>query len=375
MIVLTVLGFTVGAVWIAVDHVPTFGPWLVDTGRKVVGDRVVANLEDWAYGVEDACNRLWRRGEVPQPQWELPSSAPVAPEPSITSSTAPAFRPAEVGPVHEQFAARGDGQWIAVPDLRRPDDPPIMYKTLLHPDEDRAWAEVFVVAIDRTRTRLRLVAGTVDPEATTAAGRAFARPGLVPSEDQADVVAAFNGGFKTEHGHFGMRVGSVTLIPPRDDSCTVAAYDDDTIQIGVWTAIAPSEPRMLWWRQTPRCLVERRELHPELAADTTTRWGASVSGETVIRRSAIGLSEHGEVLFMGVSKSTTARAIALGMRHAGAWDAAQLDVNWSYPKFLVFRAGESGSLEAVGVFPEFVFQKDEYLHQPAPKDFFYIVRR
>jgi hypothetical protein len=63
------------------------------------------------------------------------------------------------------------------------------------------------------------------------------------------------------------------------------------------------------------------------------------------------------------------------MRHAGAWDAAQLDVNWSYPKFLVFRSGESGTLEAVGVFPGFVFQKDEYLRRPAPKDFFYLVRR
>ena len=128
-------------------------------------------------------------------------------------------------------------------------------------------------------------------------------------------------------------------------------------------------------RQTPRCLVEEGELHPGLADETTTRWGASVSGETVIRRSAIGLSQDGDVLLVGISESTTAQAIAIGMRHAGAWEAAQLDVNWSYPKFLVFHAGESGSLEAAGVFPGFAFQKDEYVKQPAPKDFFYIVRR
>jgi hypothetical protein len=54
---------------------------------------------------------------------------------------------------------------------------------------------------------------------------------------------------------------------------------------------------------------------------------------------------------------------------------AQLDVNWSYPKFLVFRRAASGSVEGVGLFPGFVFESDEYVRRPAQKDFFYIVRR
>jgi hypothetical protein len=41
----------------------------------------------------------------------------------------------------------------------------------------------------------------------------------------------------------------------------------------------------------------------------------------------------------------------------------------------VFRAAESGSLEAVGLFPGFAFQTDEYVGQPAPKDFFNVTRR
>ena len=360
------------ALWIAVHRVQWLGPWLADAGRKVLGDRIVATLEDWAYAVDDAYNRLSRRGEQPRAQWPVP-----APVPSGTSSatTALAFRPADVGPVHDKFAAPGDGAWVPVPDERHPEQAPLLYKTLLHPDEHRAWAELFVVAIDPARVRLRLVAGTVDPEATTLEGKSYRRPGLIPLEDQDTLVAAFNGGFKTEHGHFGMRTDGVTLIPARDDVCTLAALPNESIRIAPWKAIAAEEPHMVWWRQTPQCMVERDVLHLELAGDGTTRWGAAVGGETVIRRSAIGVSEHADTLYVGVSESTSAGVLALGMRHAGAWDVAQLDVNWSYPKFLVFRTAASGSIEAVGLFPGFVFERDEYVRRPAPKDFFYVLRR
>lgn len=99
--------------------------------------------------------------------------------------------------------------------------------------------------------------------------------------------------------------------------------------------------------------------HVGLAAEETTNWGAAVGGDAVIRRSAIGLDDRGVVLFIGISNATTAPAIADGMLHAGAWDVAQLDVNWSYPKILVFRRGSSREVEARSLFPGFVFDKDE----------------
>jgi hypothetical protein len=248
-----------------------------------------------------------------------------------------------------------------------------MFKTLLHPDLRRAWAEVFVVAIDVAQVRLHLVAGAVDPEATTPAGRAAARPAVVPQEDRGAIVAAFNGGFKTEHGHFGMRVDGVTFAPARAVSCTVAAYADGVVRIGSWTALAETEPSMLWWRQTPPCLVEGGNV-PSAFGDIR-QWGRSVGGDTVIRRSAIGTSRAGDVLYVGMGESVTAPTLARAMQHAGASDAAQLDVNWSFPKFLVYRANAAGALDAVGLFPGFAFQSDDYVRRRAPKDFFYLVRR
>ena len=56
-------------------------------------------------------------------------------------------------------------------------------------------------------------------------------------------------------------------------------------------------------------------------------------------------------------------------------DIAELDVNWSYPKFLVYQPASDGTLEASSLFPGFVFTKDEYVRRKSPKDFFYLERR
>ncbi|HMJ11379.1 MAG TPA: hypothetical protein VK524_08220, partial [Polyangiaceae bacterium] len=71
-----------------------------------------------------------------------------------------------------------------------------------------------------------------------------------------------------------------------------------------------------------------------------------------------------------------ARAIATGMFHAGAVDVAQLDVNWSYPKFVLFEPGEAGpERKAVALAPGFEFSEDEYIRKRSIRDFFYVMRR
>jgi len=370
----TTVGLVVSSVvlfW-AVHRFPSLGPALADGLRVVFGPRAVAHLESWAYALDDRWQRLTRRGEAPHTYWEAPPAAPQPPAMAVDAGAARVFVPRDVGPM--SMRAAGDGRWVAVP-IDGDEGTPMLYKSLLHPDTARPWAELFVVAIDASRVRLHLMAGVVDPEAETPAGKHYARPALIPVEEQARLVAAFNGGWKAEHGHFGMKVDGVTLLSPRDASCTVTAYDDDTIRIATWTTLAPSEPRMVFYRQTPPCLYSRGVRHRGLSVEETVSWGAAVGGSAVIRRSAIGLDEQGETLYVGVSNSTTAPAIADGMHHAGAYDIAELDVNWSYPKFLVFRRNDAGALEAETLFPGFVFEKDEYVRRRAPKDFFYFERR
>jgi hypothetical protein len=205
-------------------------------------------------------------------------------------------------------------------------------------------------------------------------GRRYARSATIPATEQGALVAAFNGGWKTEHGQYGMKVGGVVLVPPKDKAWVIAVYDDDSFRIATWTAVSGEEERMRWWRQKPACLYENGSPHAGLSRSEARAWGAAVGGETVIRRSALGLNPDHRVLFMGVSNATTAPALADGMHHAGPLDVAELDVNWSFPKFLVFRRGAHGQLMASGLFDGFVFDKDEYVRKRSTKDFFYRLR-
>jgi len=55
---------------------------------------------------------------------------------------------------------------------------------------------------------------------------------------------------------------------------------------------------------------------------------------------------------------------------------AQLDVNWSYPKFVLFEPKEPGGpRKAVALASGFEFSEDEYIRKRARRDFFYLVRK
>ena len=124
-------------------------------------------------------------------------------------------------------------------------------------------------------------------------------------------------------------------------------------------------------------MVEHGVLHPGLRGERSTFWGATLDGETIIRRSAVGLSADRKVLYVGIGDSTSAKAIAVGMSHAGAVDVAQLDVNWSYPRFVLYRPRETGAHElvATALCPGFEFGEDEYVRERADRDFFYLTRK
>jgi hypothetical protein len=253
--------------------------------------------------------------------------------------------------------------------------PGAVHRTMLHPDPERAYAELFVFALDLGKLSVHAAAGSVEPKSAPATP-STERPGVVPEDDRGTLVAAFNGGFKAEHGQFGMMVDGHELLAPKSYSCTVAANADGALRIGTWSALAADRSTFTWWRQTPGCMLENGVLHPGLRSADTKNWGATLEGKTVIRRSAVGLSADGKTLFVGISNSTTARALALGMQRTGATSVAQLDVNFSFPRFLVYEeSAASGELQALGAVKDLLYTPDEYVGHASSRDFFYVTAR
>ncbi|MEP7052671.1 MAG: hypothetical protein ABJB12_20045 [Pseudomonadota bacterium] len=376
-------------VWYAVHHFDWAGPLVANSLRALVGDDKVAKLEDWVYGAEDSVNRVLKKNEAPKAYWNVPTALPgpsaSAPEPSPLNVTPeptqaaarPSFKPENPGPALKDWSAPGDGEWVAVPDVRHPEQEPRMYKTLLHPDKGRSWAEVFVVAIDVKQVELFPVAGTQEPQPDSDEAKKYLREGKIPVSSQAELLAAFNGGFMTEHGGYGMKVDGVTIAKPKARACTIAAYKDGSLRIASWPELARTEADMVWFRQTPECMWEADKLHAGLQAGAgLKKWGSTVDGETVIRRSGIGLNADRSVLFVAITNHTSARVLADGLHHAGATDVAQLDVNWSYPKFVTFEPiGHTAVLHPVPLAPGFEYSDDEYLRKKEKRDFFYLLRK
>lgn len=373
--VLVVLG---GATYFGVHHTTWMGPMLADGLRAVFGQRFVAWAEDTVYTLQDKVNAWRYRDAKPTTFWEPP---PAATSPSGAASTAsagaaaPTFSPPPFAPPFERTAAPGDGQWTPVADEVASDAPPAMWKSLVHPDPTRTYAALAVVAIDRAAVELHLVAGTAEPWNPEIPKKE--RPAVVPSEDQPRLIAAFNGGFKAEHGHYGMRSEGKEFIAPRDIACTVATYDDGRLAIAPWSVLKSQAPeRIRFYRQTPPCLVQGGDPEKRLSeySDYSRLWGVSVSGETVIRRSAVGISKDGKTLYFGLGESMSAQSLALGMKVVGSDAAAQLDVNHSFPRFLFYGKDEAGQLTVKsGLIPGSVFSRDQYL-KPSDRDFFYLTR-
>ena len=358
--------------WTAVRTVPWFGPLVADTLRSVVGGERVTALEEAVANVEDHVARVTTDGKARSLDEATPAALLELPSTPEETAVERALAPAAVAAPFAKVAAAGDGTWSAVP--TRVGDAPL-YRTMLHPDPERSYAELFVFALDLSRFEVHAVAGSIEPKSEKPLP-GVERPGIVPDSDRGRLVAAFNGGFKAEHGKFGMMADGAEFLRPQPYSCTVAASADGAITIGTWNKLGAEAPSFTWWRQTPGCMLENGVLHPGLRSDDTKNWGATLEGKTVIRRSAAGLSADGKTLFVGISNATTARALALGMKQAGAVSVAQLDVNFSFPRFLVYQPdADTGALTALGAVKGLLYSADEYVGRASSRDFFYVTAR
>jgi hypothetical protein len=308
---------------------------VADGMRSMLGSERVTALEETVAGVEDRVQQATSDGKARTLSDATPSEL-LANVASDAPATVEDALPRAVGALYAKTASAEDGTWQAV--NTRVGKSLSITRTIVHPDSERVYAELFVFALDLSKVSVHAVAGSVEPKSVEP-GIDAARPGVIPDTDRGELLAAFNGGFKAEHGQFGMMVDGSELLAPKPQSCTFAATKDGALRIAPWTALAGTE--FGWWRQTPGCMVQDGVLHPGLRAADSRNWGATLEGKTVIRRSAVGLSADGRTLFVGISNSTTARALALGMQHVGARDVAQLDVNFSFPRFLLYREGES----------------------------------
>ena len=199
--------------------------------------------------------------------------------------------------------------------------------------------------------------------------------GLVPSAERARLLAVFNGGFQPRHGRWGMKLGETEVVPPRDEGCTLALFGDGSIRLRSWPALAASSSEMRAFRQTPPCLVEEGAVHPDLLAGRDKAWAGQAKDLVTRRRSAVGLDPTERVLFYAIGVEASPRLLAEALRFAGARNAAELDINWNWTRFLAYERDRDGKPRVASALVEGEVSKSGYVERASERDFFYVLEK
>jgi len=370
---------------------PDLGGQGADRLRDWLGDQPVAQLENIVFGVQDAANGwMARLGWVhPAAPWVVPPTnlatarhplaaraAPtlVVPRPRAASPAAPANSavPAENGtwppaPLPAIGTLTGVGVWT--PYLHEPSGTIVAYRTFLQPDPHRPYAIAAIVAFDTRHTSFHLVLGSDEPRSPVV----IARPGTIPAGDirPGVLLAAFNGGFKARHGHFGVMVDGVTVLPPRPGFGTVALYEDGRVRIGAWGTDIVAQKDILAWRQNGPLVIQNGQINPHTADITSQDWGIILNGVTAVWRSGLAISADGRILYYVAGTSLTLPTLARTLATTGAASALQLDINTTMVHFDTFSATPRGwaSMPLLAVMKP---QHDDRYLTGSTRDYFYV---
>jgi hypothetical protein len=232
--------------------------------------------------------------------------------------------------------------------------------------------------MDLSQLQLHMMPGNLEPSHDPQVLRAFPSIGTIPLSDQGKLVAAFNGGFKTINGHYGMMVNGVTLVPARPNMGTVTVYSDGRVQIGTWEKDILPSTDIVAYRQNCPALIDAGQLNPDLAYNNRNEWG--YTGNTDITwRTALGITQDGRYLIYAVGNGTSAMTMAQVLQSAGAYSAVQLDINQYYAHFETYQRSNSANSQGTNLVAERLLDKmineTKLYLVPNARDFFYLTAR
>ncbi len=370
---------------------PMLGADMADFLRTVVGPGPVAELESFSFWMHDQLNRglsstglgaprvAWAAGtnstplNMPGGINILRGKAAAIAEPT-SQPQKPAASTSFQAPVSQASVVTAAPQigWQAYgPDIN---NGPALARAMVMVDPTRSYAGVALVRMDLRQLSLHMVPGTIEPAHPSGIDQQIPSIGMVDPQLDSALVAAFNGGFKAVHGHYGMMVNGVTLLPPIDGLATVALYKDGSVRMGAWgTDIVPSAD-MIAFRQNCPPLIDNGAINPLLTTDARGLWGFT-NNQDITWRTGLGLTKDGRYLIYAVGNGTNAEFLAEALQKAGAYNAMQLDINQYYAHFVTFAAASSGGgLQAERLLQEMIDERQLYL-TPQVRDFFYVTAK
>ncbi len=362
--------------------------WAVDTVRAMpeIGPAPIAWLEERAFYARDQARRLSFKVGGGAEGSELAQAAPPPPrllDAAQAGEGGASFPPADIPSIWKN-PQEGEGAWVvpSQPWLKRfpafpgqPAAPSMFYRTFVRSDEERPYAKVLLVAMDMRQLELGMEGGMEDPKPAVGPPGA----GRIPRDKAVfgRVAAAFNGGFKTEHGSYGMMVRRRVLLPPQPGAAAVVLLKDGRVGMGSWgnttkvsglAGIADAD--ILSFRQNLDPLLDGEKVNPT----GRSLWGFTLPGTSMqTERSGICVTPAGHMLYAW-GDDVSANTLGKAMKMAGCVYGMHLDMN-PHHTGLVFTniteiKGKAYKTELLT--NQMEISPDRFI-EFSPKDFFYMM--
>jgi hypothetical protein len=376
---------------------PSIGAYGADYLRKIVGEQPVALLETAVFRMQDTIKKTEvNLGlEKPANPWQASAGSNVkvstglaaqTPPKSITGSSSGQIIPETTGPtpaptvqvqptqadvwtppaVTPLGTLVGVGSWT--PYITDPSGKVLAYRTFLQPDPTRSYALTAVVAFNLKQVQLHYQVGFGEPYAPGV--QKFSNGKIPANYLSANVLlAAFNGGFKVEHGAFGSMQNGQTSVPPRNGFATVAIYQDGHVQIGEWGKDLGLSPDVVAFRQNGPLVIRDGLVTHQV--DTPNYWGYTVNASAITWRSGIAIDQPGNTFYYFAGSYLTIHSLADAMTAVHVWNAMQLDINNFWVNFETFTP-TGDTLASEPLFPKDMNANTSRFLSPYVRDFFYV---
>jgi hypothetical protein len=363
--------------------------WAVDTVRAVpwIGPAPIAWLEEKTFGARAALKDFTLHATSKKEDFEL-----AAPQEKITAAVldtkeaeaeAEHWPPPKMRPIFKN-AQPGEGEWTIpkMPWLKRlpqepgqKEAPSAFYNAFVRPDEERPDAKVLLVAMDMRQLDLDMEAGSEDPKPLTGPPGS----GRIPRDPKVytRIAAAMNGGFKTEHGFYGMMVKKRVLLPPQPGAASLIVLKDGRVGLGSWGNTkeiggiedVPKDD-ILSFRQNLDPLVDNDKINPM----GRWQWGFTLPGTSMqTERTGICVNAAGHLIYAW-AEDVSGPTLGKGMRMAGCVYGVHLDMNPHHTGLIYANITElkGKNYKSELLTPLMGISPDRYIEY-APKDFFYMM--
>ena len=344
---------------------------VVDTIEQHLNARPATNGAVDPTALPDASRTL---APAPTPAAAAPTAKPPPPPATAApASTAPTtaapldHTPPSAGPLVDTTLA-GEGQWT--PNAREVNGVPTTYTTFVRPDPTHTGVVAAAVELDPAATRLVYVPGAQQP-----GGTGWAWGGRVPLDRRPALVAAFNAGWKQRDKPGGAYTEGRTAANLVDGKASIVIYADGHADIGSWSTDVAMTPDVVSVRQNLDLIVEMSQPVDGLTAGGTGRWGSDKYQTQYTRRSGLGVTSGGALVYVAGAGLSTA-TLATALIQVGAVRGMELDIHNQHPTFNFFTPapGTINGVTGAKLLPDQVRPSTRYL-QSDQRDFFALLAR